>query len=82
VQFAWDKQANLLTAYARAMNTLTSMIERFNKLANIDDERRLKLEQMKTNIEKTKADTARIKGEDGEEYEDDGFKEALEGKVE
>lgn len=82
VQFAWDKQANLLTAYARAMNTLTSMIERFNKLANIDDERRLKLEQMKANIEKTKANTARIKGEDGEEYEDDGFKEALEGKVE
>ncbi|MCB4848552.1 hypothetical protein JOY40_25890 [Bacillus tropicus] len=82
VQFAWDKQANLLTAYSRAMTTLSSMIERFDKLANTDDERRLKLEQMKANIEKTKADTARIKGEDGEEYEDDGFKEALEGKVE
>ena len=82
VQFAWDKQANLLTAYSRAMTVLSSMIERFDKLANADDERRLKLEQMKVNIEKTKADTARIKGEDGEEYEDDGFKEALEGKVE
>ncbi|MED0876815.1 MULTISPECIES: phage terminase small subunit [Bacillus cereus group] len=82
VQFAWDKQANLLTAYSRAMTALSSMIERFDKLANADDERRLKLEQMKVNIEKTKADTARIKGEDGEEYEDDGFKEALEGKVE
>ncbi|WP_342720119.1 phage terminase small subunit (plasmid) [Bacillus paramycoides] len=82
VQFAWDKQANLLTAYSRAMTSLSAMIERFNKLANVDDERRLKLEQMKTNIEKTKADTARIQGEDGEEYEDDGFKEALEGKVE
>lgn len=82
VQFAWDKQANLLTAYSRAMTSLSAMIERFNKLANVDDERRLKLEQMKTNIEKTKADTARIKGEDGDEYEDDGFKEALEGKVE
>ncbi|MGR5983861.1 phage terminase small subunit [Bacillus cereus] len=82
VQFAWDKQANLLTAYSRAMTTLSSMIERFDKLANTDDERRLKIEQMKANIEKTKADTARIKGEDGEEYEDDGFKEALEGKVE
>jgi len=82
VQFAWDKQANLLTAYSRAMTSLSAMIERFNKLANVDDERRWKLEQMKTNIEKTKADTARIKGEDGDEYEDDGFKEALEGKVE
>ncbi|MBO1583137.1 phage terminase small subunit [Bacillus sp. XF8] len=82
VQFAWDKQANLLTAYARAMTSLSAMIERFDKLANKGDERRLKLDQMKANIEKTKADTARIKGEDGEEYEDDGFKEALEGKVE
>lgn len=82
VQFAWDKQANLLTAYSRAMTALSSMIERFDKLANADDERRLKLNQMKANIEKTKADTARIKGEDGDEYEDDGFKEALEGKVE
>ncbi|CUB08527.1 hypothetical protein BN2127_JRS1_00309 [Bacillus cereus] len=82
VQFAWDKQANLLTAYSRAMTSLSAMIERFDKLANVDDERRLKLTQMKANIEKTKADTARIKGEDGEEYEDDGFKEALEGKVE
>lgn len=82
VQFSWDKQANLLTAYSRAMTALSSMIERFDKLANADDERRLKLEQMIVNIEKTKADTARIKGEDGEEYEDDGFKEALEGKVE
>ncbi|MGH0635203.1 phage terminase small subunit [Bacillus pacificus] len=82
VQFAWDKQANLLTAYSRAMTALSSMIERFDKLANADDERRLKLEQMKANIEKTKADTARIKGEDGDEYEDDGFKEALESKVE
>ncbi|PFW65292.1 phage terminase small subunit [Bacillus sp. AFS075034] len=56
VQFAWDKQANLLNAYAKAMNTLTSMIERFNKLANVDDERRMKLEQMKLGIEKTKAE--------------------------
>ncbi|MBD5797186.1 terminase [Bacillus pseudomycoides] len=70
VQFAWDKQANLLTAYARAMTTLSSMIERFDKLANVDDERRLKLVQMKTNIEKTQADTdfaqeraAKLKGQ-------------------
>ncbi|PHD69287.1 terminase [Bacillus toyonensis] len=82
VQQAWDKQANLLNSLSRAMNTLTSMISRFDKLAHADDKRRLELEQMKATLEKTKADTARIKGEDGEEYEDDGFKEALEGKVE
>ncbi|MBK3312603.1 MULTISPECIES: phage terminase small subunit [Bacillales] len=82
VQQAWDKQANLLNSLSRAMNTLTSMIARFDKLAHADDKRRLELEQMKATLEKTKADTARIKGEDGDEYEDDGFKEALEGKVE
>lgn len=57
VQFAWDKQANLLTAYARAMNTLTSMIEKFNKLADVDDERRTKLSLMEAQIDKLKADT-------------------------
>ncbi|HHT7143455.1 TPA: phage terminase small subunit [Bacillus cereus] len=57
VQFAWDKQANLLTAYARAMNTLTSMIEKFNKLADVDDERRTKLSLMEAQINKLKADT-------------------------
>ncbi|MBO1583165.1 terminase small subunit [Bacillus sp. XF8] len=48
------------------------------------DEEKLHMQQevQKVQIEKIKADTARIKGEDGEEYEDDGFKEALEGKVE
>ncbi|MBE5114198.1 phage terminase small subunit [Bacillus paranthracis] len=57
VQFSWDKQANLLTAYARAMNTLTSMIEKFNKLADVDDERRTKLSLMEAQIDKLKADT-------------------------
>ncbi|HDR7526737.1 TPA: helix-turn-helix domain-containing protein [Bacillus paranthracis] len=66
VQFAWDKQANLLTAYARAMNTLTSMIEKFNKLADVDDERRLKLEQMKLGIEKTKAEVEKLSGNEND----------------
>lgn len=50
------------------------------ELQKIEHEKKLDL--MQAQIEKVKADTARIKGEDGEEYEDDGFKEALEGKVE
>ncbi|WP_305928128.1 terminase small subunit [Bacillus mycoides] len=49
----------------------------------IEEERhKMQMEVQKVQIDKIKADTARIKGEDGEEYEDDGFKEALEGKVE
>ncbi|HDR7669575.1 TPA: terminase small subunit [Bacillus wiedmannii] len=49
----------------------------------IEEERhKMQMEVQKAQVDKIKADTARIKGEDGEEYEDDGFKEALEGKVE
>ncbi|KAA1803570.1 hypothetical protein FXB61_005684 [Bacillus cereus] len=49
----------------------------------IEEERhKMQMEVQKSQIDKIKADTARIKGEDGDEYEDDGFKEALEGKVE
>ncbi|WCS66547.1 small terminase subunit [Bacillus phage 0105phi7-2] len=49
----------------------------------IEEERhKMQMEVQKAQVDKIKADTARIKGEDDEEYEDDGFKEALEGKVE
>ncbi|MEH7186487.1 terminase small subunit [Bacillus toyonensis] len=49
----------------------------------IEEERhKMQMEVQKAQVDKIKADTARVKGEDGEEYEDDGFKEALEGKVE
>lgn len=49
----------------------------------IEEERhKMQMEVQKAQVDKIKADTARIKGEDGDEYEDDGFKEALEGKVE
>ncbi|MGR6008085.1 phage terminase small subunit [Bacillus cereus] len=56
IQFAWDKHANFLNAQSRAMSTLSSLIRDFDKLANVDDERRMKLEQMKLGIEKTKAE--------------------------
>ncbi|MFJ8457285.1 phage terminase small subunit [Bacillus paramycoides] len=59
IQFAWDKHAAFLNAQSRAMSTLSSLIRDFDKLANIDDERRMKLEQMKLGIEKSKAE---IKG--------------------
>ncbi|HFR4182754.1 TPA: phage terminase small subunit [Bacillus cereus] len=56
IQFAWDKHATFLNAQSRAMITLSSLIRDFDKLANINDERRMKLEQMKLGIEKTKAE--------------------------
>ncbi|APC46487.1 DNA binding protein [Aeribacillus phage AP45] len=66
LQFAWDRQANFLNAQSRAMSELRSLIKQFNELAHEDDERRLKLEQMKLGIEKTKAEVALISGSDDE----------------
>ncbi|MDK7666521.1 phage terminase small subunit [Cytobacillus oceanisediminis] len=62
-QFAWDKHANYLNAQSRAMGELRSLIKQFDEMAHIDDERRLKLELMRANIEKTKAE---IKQEGGD----------------
>ncbi|MEM5662315.1 phage terminase small subunit [Bacillus cereus] len=56
IQFAWDKHATFLNAQSRAMSTLSSLIRDFDKLANIDDERRAKLSLMNAQIDKLKAD--------------------------
>ncbi|MFQ6799921.1 terminase small subunit, partial [Bacillus thuringiensis] len=48
----------------------------------IEEERhKIQMEVQKAQIDKIKADTSRIKGDEGEEYEDDGFIDALEGKT-
>ncbi|PDY91442.1 phage terminase small subunit [Bacillus toyonensis] len=52
IQFAWDKHATFLNAQSRAMSTLSSLIRDFDKLANIDDERRTKLSLMNAQIDK------------------------------
>lgn len=62
-QFAWDRQATFLNAQSRAMSELRSLIKQFNELAHEDDERRLKLEQMQLNIDKTKAEIKEITNE-------------------
>ncbi|MGM0775458.1 MAG: phage terminase small subunit [Bacillota bacterium] len=62
-QFAWDKHATFLNAQSRAMGELRSLIKQFDEMAHIHDERRLKLELMRANIEKTKAE---IKQEGGD----------------
>ncbi len=55
-QFAWDKHATFLNAQSRAMGELRSLIKQFDEMAHIHDERRMKLELMRANIEKTKAE--------------------------
>ncbi|MEC1661028.1 phage terminase small subunit [Bacillus mojavensis] len=54
-QFAWDRHATFLNAQSRAMGELRGLIKQFDQLAHEEDERRLKLEQMRLNIEKTRA---------------------------
>ncbi|EIJ79126.1 yqaS, phage-related terminase small subunit [Bacillus methanolicus PB1] len=56
-QFAWDRHATFLNAQSRAMSELRSLIRQFEEMASMNDERRLKLEQMKFGIEKTKKET-------------------------
>ncbi|MEC1662997.1 MULTISPECIES: phage terminase small subunit [Bacillus subtilis group] len=56
IQFAWDRHATFLNAQSRAMGELRSLIKQFDQLAHEEDERRLKLEQMRLNIEKAKKD--------------------------
>ncbi|MCU4667630.1 phage terminase small subunit [Bacillus paralicheniformis] len=60
VQFAWDRHATFLNAQSRAMGELRSLIKQFDQLAHEEDERRLKLDQMRLNIEKTKAEVEQL----------------------
>ncbi|MCY8950019.1 phage terminase small subunit [Bacillus atrophaeus] len=53
-QFAWDRHATFLNAQSRAMGELRGLIKQFDQLTHEEDERRLKLEQMRLNIEKTR----------------------------
>ncbi|WP_083226935.1 phage terminase small subunit [Lysinibacillus xylanilyticus] len=59
-QFAWERQAQLLTAQSRAIGELRSSIRQFVEMADADDERRLKLEQMQLNIDKTKVEITNL----------------------
>ncbi|MED0870178.1 phage terminase small subunit [Bacillus spizizenii] len=67
-QFAWDRHATFLNAQSRAMGELRSLIKQFDQLAHEQDERRLKLEQMRLNIEKAKKD---IDGDSGNSQENE-----------
>ncbi|WP_025092895.1 phage terminase small subunit [Bacillus safensis] len=59
-QFAWDRHATFLNAQSRAMAELRSLIKQFEGLAHEKDERRLKLKQMRLNIDRTKAEVERL----------------------
>lgn len=85
LQFAWDKHATFLNAQSRAMGELRGLIKDFLLISGQDDMRRTQLEKMQQDMKVQSEQLALAKRKfegDDEEYEDDGFIEALEGKVE
>lgn len=60
IQFAWDRQATFIASMTRAMGTLGNLIKQFNNIAHEEDERRLQLEQMQLNVDKTRAEVDKI----------------------
>ena len=75
LQFAWDKQANFLQAQSRAMKTLEGMIKSYDDLLHKNwdlatEEQKLRIKTLKSKI-----------NDDEAIVEDDGFIDALEGKV-
>ncbi|MEC0719719.1 phage terminase small subunit [Bacillus haynesii] len=66
IQFAWDRHATFLNAQSRAMGELRSLIKQFDTLAHEEDERRLRLDQMRLNIDKTKAEIERLNDDEND----------------
>ncbi|MGF9967834.1 uncharacterized protein YjcR [Bacillus sp. SJZ110] len=63
-QFSWDRHATFLNAQSRAMAELRNLIKQFDELAHVEDERRLKLEHMRLNINKKKLEIEELTEED------------------
>lgn len=58
-QFPWDRQASFLSAQARAMSTLSSMIRQYEEMLRLgwgDEEQRLKVEKLKAEVANLKKD--------------------------
>lgn len=69
VQQSWDKQANFLSAQARAQKTLDGMIKRYDELLHKNWD--LATEEQKARIDQIKANTERMNRESGPE-DDEG----------
>ncbi len=76
VQQAWDKHATFLKAQSRAMGELRSMIKQYDEL--LHKNWNLATEEQKARIEVMRS---RANLTDGDTVEDDGFLDALSGKV-
>lgn len=76
VQQAWDKHATFLNAQSRAMKTLEGMIKQYDELLHNNWELATDEQKARIAVLKVKANL-----DDNGPVEDDGFIEALSGKV-
>lgn len=74
IQFAWDKHATFMNAQSRAMTTLVGLIDKYDKLANT--------EEQKLRIEKLKKEIAAIKIDSDTSQNTEDWKDALMKKAE
>lgn len=75
-QEAWDKQGKFMSAQARAQSELARMIKQYDEMLHHDWELATEEQKLRIAVLKSKA-----KLDDGSETGDDGFLEALQGKV-
>ncbi|MEC0233721.1 phage terminase small subunit [Paenibacillus kribbensis] len=61
IQFAWDKYASFIKAEAIVMREIRGAIKQFLSIAPESDERRLKLDQMQAQVEKTRMEIEELK---------------------
>lgn len=79
-QYPWDRHANFMQAQARGQSELRSLIKDFLAIADETDVRRLKIQAMQKEIEIKSLEAEKLRGIAPDEYEDDGFLEALKGR--
>lgn len=74
LQYAWDKQRGFIDSQAKAMQSLATMIQQYERMTDEATKRELEIEALRWKL-------AELKGEI-ETNDDDGFLQALSGSVE
>ncbi|MCL6605667.1 MAG: hypothetical protein K6T94_22625 [Paenibacillus sp.] len=69
-QFSWDRYATYLKAQSAAMSELRGAIKQFKAIAPEEDERRIKLDGMQAQIEKTRLQIEELKKGKGDSEDD------------
>ncbi len=60
VMYAYERYESYIKAQSRAMAEYRNLVKHFTEITHVEDERRLKLEQMQLNVEKTRVEVDRL----------------------